>query len=1016
MRLAAAALAAMLAGCAAQMEKIAAPSGVAAAGYPLVRDRDAERAKFPRVRNDREMGVYSAEYNLMIESDEAGPPSAAQILRAQVQRRQVTRDTTNVEKAAGLQPSQWQALGPSNVGGRVRAIAFDPRNASRILAGTASGGLWTSDDGGLTWRANQDFLPNLSITSLAFDPVNPNNVYLGTGEATQGLVGIGLFKSTDGGSTWAFLSATSVDANPDWRFVNRVAVHPTQPQIVLAGMTNDARTGGAIYRSGDGGVSWLKVSSLKAVDVKFDPNDPSKVLAGLDDGTLAYSRDSGLSWTKTAVLIANPSGRNGTARAEIAFARSSPGVVYASVDDQKGEIWRSDDSGATWRMLSNPAHLGSQGEYDNAIWVDPGDANHVVTAGLDIYQSRDAGMTFVQVSDWRRYQQSPHADHHALVAPPNFGAANPVLYDGNDGGIYRAPDIYNAGLFTWTNMNNGLAVTQFYGGAGKAAAGGRIVGGAQDNYSLMLSNGVWRRWMSGDGGISAVDPANDSVMYGEYVYAAVHRSLNGGQSAAYICTGITEAYTDDNSPAACGAGTTQKANFIAPFVLDPNNSSRLLVGAASLWATNDAKGAASWAAIKAPSAVSGNYINAVAVAEGDSDTVWVGYNNGEVWRTANGTQPSPGWTRVGAGVIPARTVLRVTIDKDNRDHVIVALTGFTANNVWQTFDAGATWSSITGNLPSAPVFDVKRNPRKASWLYAATSVGIFTSEDGGATWSTTNEGPANIRVRELFWIDDTTLGAATYGRGMFKATVAAGGPDNYQDLWWSGPQENGWGVSITQHRDVLFSELFIYDDAGKPIWVVMPGGSWNTSFTRFSGAAYIPSGSWFAAYDASRHNIGASVGTVTFDFSDHDNATMTYVINGVSGAKTITRIGFGPQDSTPVASYADLWWGGTSQNGWGLSVNQQYRTLFPLWYTYDANGRATWFVMPGGTWTSANTYTATAYRAAGPRWIGAPYDVTQHSLAPVGSVTLTFLDGQNATMSYTIDGVSGTNTLSRVPF
>jgi hypothetical protein len=143
---------------------------------------------------------------------------------------------------------------------------------------------------------------------------------------------------------------------------------------------------------------------------------------------------------------------------------------------------------------------------------------------------------------------------------------------------------------------------------------------------------------------------------------------------------------------------------------------------------------------------------------------------------------------------------------------------------------------------------------------------------------------------------------------------------------------------------------------------------------------------------------------------------MSYTLNGVSGTKSITRIGFGPPDSTPVASYGDLWWGGSSQNGWGLSVNQQYRTLFSLWYTYDANGRATWFVMSGGTWTAANTYTATAYRAVGPRWIGAPYDATQHSLTPAGSVTLTFKDAQNAAMSYTIDGVSGSNALTRVPF
>ena len=1010
----------LAAGCATQPVSAPLPAApqASSAGYPLVRDRerDREMRAAHRVMGDRESGPISAEYNLMIESDENGPPSAAQILRAHDQRRALVREGESLAKAAGVQPSQWQALGPSNVGGRVRALAFDPRNANRLLAGTASGGLWITEDAGVTWRANQDFLPNLSIATIAFDPRNPDVVYMGTGEASGGLVGVGVFKSADAGRTWAFLPGTTPDLNLDWRFVNRLAVHPAQTQVILAGVTNDTRSLGGIYRSTDAGASWTKVSSFKALDIAFDPNVPSRALAGLDNGSLAYSSDAGVTWTRTAPLTTTLTGRGTSARAEIAFARSEPGVVYASLDNLKGQVWRSDDAGATWRLLATPAHLNNQGDYDNAIWVDPTDANHVVVAGLDIYQSRDGGLTFTQVSDWRRYLQSPHSDHHQLVSPPNFSASNPVLYDGSDGGIYQSPNIYAATQLNWMNLNNGLAVTQFYSGAGRTASGGRIIGGAQDNYSLVLQNGFWRRWASGDGGTVTVDPLSDQVLYGEYVYASVHRSMTGGNSVAFICTGITEAIKDTDDDPACGADTTQQANFISPLTLDPNNRDRLYVGAASLWVTDGARSSApAWRTVKDPSPAAQNYINAIAVADGDPNTVWVGHNNGELYRSNDATFGAT-WTRVGQGVLPARLVLRITIDRDDRNHVIVAFTGFTANNVWETRDAGATWRSITGNLPLAPVFDVKRHPRKASWLYAATSVGVYTSEDGGATWSTTNEGPANIRVRELFWIDDTTLGAATYGRGMFKVTVAAGGPDNYQDLWWSGAQESGWGISITQHRDVLFSELFIYDAQGRPLWVVMPGGAWNPTFTRFTGAVFIPTGSYFAAYDASRHSVGPSVGTVTLDFADRGHATLSYTINGVSGTKQISRIGFGPPDSTPVGSYGDLWWGGASQNGWGVSVNQQYRTLFSLWYTYDREGRPTWFVMPGGTWTAANTYTATAFRASGPAWLGVPYDASRHSLTAVGTVTFTFTDAQNAAMSYTIDGVSGTNTVTRVPF
>jgi hypothetical protein len=1022
-RLAATLLAAILGGCAVAPE---APGTVPVSAGAQLRDSPLDLgAKFKvpdREGGRRDRATMNAQYHLEIEADENGPPTVAQVFRANEQRRAIEAAAAlaGQPKSAGLQPSQWQSLGPSNVGGRVRALAFDPRNASRLLAGTASGGLWITDNQGAAWRANFDFLPNLSVTTIVFDPLNPANVYLGTGEASAGLVGVGAFKSTDGGNTWRFLPATNADANPDWRFVNRLAIHPRQPQVLLAALTNNNLTSGAILRSADGGTTWTRVSGLKALDIAFDPNDPATAVAGLDDGAIAYSRDAGLTWTRTADLVPAPSGRGDTARAEIAFARSDPGVVYASVDNDKGEVWRSDDGGATWRYLSTPQHLNNQGDYDNAIWVDPTDSNHVIVGGLDLYQSHDGGATFTKVSDWRNAPNSPHADHHALVSPPDYGVGNRALFNGNDGGVYKTANVNalyggESGL-GWTNANEGLAVTQFYSGAGRTAAGGRIIGGTQDNGSLQLSGGSWTPFRGGDGGYVAVDPASDLFFYGSYVYLAIHRSTNGG-FAQYICAGIGEALPNEGNATFCGPNATKKANFIAPFILDPNNASRLLAGANSLWVSDNARaGTPAWRVVKAPSPATDNFINAIAVHEGNGNVIWVGHNNGELYRSANGLAQTPTWTRVGAGLLPARRVMRITVDRDNPNRVIVAFTGFTPHNVWQTVDGGVNWLSITGNLPAAPVFDVKRHPSRPQWLYAATSVGVFTSETGGATWSTTNEGPANIRVRELFWIDDRTLGAATYGRGMYKIAVAAGGPANYQDLWWAGSQENGWGMSITQHGAMIFAAMYIDDEQGRPLWVVMPGGSWNPSFTAFSGALYIPTGSWFGNYDASRLVAGAPVGAATLTFTGPATATLDYTINGVPGRKAIQRQLFGPQDGTPVATFGDLWWGGTAQNGWGVAINQQYRTLFSVWYTYDPNGRTVWYVIPGGTWTAANVFTGTAYRTTGSPWLGVPYDPAALAPQPVGSVTFTFTSPDTATMSYSVDGVTQSKAIVRQPF
>jgi photosystem II stability/assembly factor-like uncharacterized protein len=1015
---------ALLAGCAAapRAPEATAPTAVAPSPVPTLAVETKQAIK-DRVRGKHTVAAKpNIEYQLMTEADEAGPPTAAQIFRAHAQRKAIERAQPSgpdaQEKSAGLQPSQWQSLGPGNVAGRIRAIAFDPRSSRRLFVGAATGGLWISEDAGDTWRPYSDFLPNLSISTMVVDASNPNVMYIGTGEASQGFVGVGVFKSTDNAATFRHIAGTNPDANPDWRFVNRLAIHPSQPSILLAALTANDFTSGAIYRSTDAGETWAKVAPMKALDIAFDPNTPSNAVAGLDDGTIAYSRDAGASWQRSAPLIAAPSGRGSTARAETAFARSQPGLVYASVDNAKGEVWRSVDGGASWMHMSTPEHLNNQGDYDNTIWVDPFDANHVVVGGLDIHRSVDGGATFLRISDRTQAPQSPHADHHALVSPPDYSPSNPVLFNGNDGGIYRTPNIRNASTsFGWVAANNGLNVTQFYSGAGRTAAGGRITGGTQDNGSIVLSNGLWRFWEGGDGGYGAVDPASDAVMYGSIYYLAIFRSTNGGNTRTYICNGITEAFTPESNPERyCGSGTTQRANFIAPFVLDPNDSSRMLAGADSLWASDNVRaGTPTWRAIKPPS-MAQNYINAIAIAEGNGNIVYVGHNNGEVYRSTNALSPSPTWTRVGQGTIPARVVRRITIDHGNPNRVWVALTGFTPDNLWESADGGTTWRSITANLPSAPIFDLKRHPTRAQWLYAATSVGVFTSEDGGASWSTTNEGPANIRVRELFWLDDRTLGAATFGRGMYKVSVPGDGPANYQDLWWSGLAENGWGMSLTQHGSMIFGAFFIYDAQGLPLWVVMPGGSWNAGFTTFSGSLYIPSGPWFGAYDASRHSVGSPVGSATIAFTNANNATLSYTINGVSGQKNISRMLYGPPDATPVATYGDMWWGGTSQNGWGVAISQQYRTLFSVWYTYDQAGRTVWYVVPSGAWTSATTFTGTAYRTTGSAWIGVPYNPGALNQVPVGTVTFDFRDRDNATMSYTVDGVTQSKAITRLPF
>jgi len=175
-----------------------------------------------------------------------------------------------------------------------------------------------------------------------------------------------------------------------------------------------------------------------------------------------------------------------------------------------------------------------------------------------------------------------------------------------------------------------------------------------------------------------------------------------------------------------------------------------------------------WSNIKAGIA-SRWFISAIAVAPGNSSLIWVGYGDGSVYATANGTAASPTWTQENFGTpnLPQRYCACITIDPNNEDRVYVTFGGFNQGNLWRTTDAGSTWSDVSGNLPQAPANSLVIDPHDSSYLYVGTEVGVFASDNGGATWSPSNDGPANVNVDQLIWVGDTLV-AATHGRGCFS--------------------------------------------------------------------------------------------------------------------------------------------------------------------------------------------------------------------------------------------------------
>lgn len=695
-------------------------------------------------------------------------------------------------QAAGIEPNSWTWLGPGNVGGRIRSIVIHPTNANNMWVGSVSGGIWRTTNAGASWFPVNDFMASLAVSTMVMNPTNPNIMYAGTGEsfavdfnapnqalAPDGLQGAGVFKSTDGGVTWNHLLATAYNngippaPNPNFFYVNRLAISP-DGNTVLA----DTSTG--IWRSADGGATWAQGRRIifagnvqpvegPILDVDFLPGDNNQaILSG--NGMAMTTIDRGQIWAE-AIFTPGISGR-----VEVAYAPSSPNIVYASVNQSQGQVYRSTDGGATFTRRNATVFqpdpeitytlLGTQGGYDNIVWVNPQDPNFVMVGGIFLYRSRDGGNTFEGLGD--SPTNRPHTDQHMILAHPGFNnTTNRTVFVGNDGGIFRFADVNVARLDSpagFTELNNNLGITQFYGAAGNPATG-VIVGGTQDNGTPRFSGNeavpnfteTWTQIPTGDGGFCAVDPIED-IVYVESQNLAVQRSVNGAQ-AVPITSGLADS----------GVAT----NFIAPLVLDPNNAETLLAGGVSLWRSNNVKDPTpTWTAIK--NAAAGNPISAIAVSPITSSLVLVGHNNGDIFRTFNGTASPPVWTKINTAALPPRMVTRLIIDPTRGANWIYAtFGGFSGNNVYRTIDNGVTWVDVTGagatGLPAVPVRTLVFHPTDANLLYVGTEVGIFTSENAGATWEPSQDGPANVSVDELFWMG-SNLVAATHGRGIYRAS------------------------------------------------------------------------------------------------------------------------------------------------------------------------------------------------------------------------------------------------------
>ena len=669
--------------------------------------------------------------------------------------------------------TSWHNLGPTNLAGRVSALAVDPTNSSVIYRGTAGGGLWKSQDKGINWVPLTDSLGNLSVGAVAVAPSKPQTIYVGTGEGAlgiDGIDGIGFIKSADGGVTW-----TVPDSVLAPKFF-ALSVHPTKPKELLAA------TSKGIHKSTDGGDTWTpKFPQYAATELVRVPGSPSTILASMWDirtatstwnGYLYRSTDDGETWSKIGGAGIPPFDDD-TGRLSLAVAGSSPSTFYALAASASGDIkgcavdhvdqvgfYRSTDGGTTWTFRSNPVTggcddsgfdsiLAGQGWYANSLRVSRTSPTTVFAGGLDLWKSTDGAATWTKKSRWDLSPSSStyvHADIHALVW------AGPRLLIGDDGGMSRT--LTSAASFV--EMNEGVVTRQYYSVAVSPTNRDLVMGGAQDNGTNIRNDTTttYREVIGGDGFGVAVNSSNPQILYGTVYNSRVFRSQDGGTNF------------DEITP---NFGQSENLPFISPLTMDPNNPSVLYTASNFLWKTTN--GGSTWQKTSTTDLGDGSdrgYVTKIAVARSSSSHVLTATGSGTISKSVDGGVT---WAKLAG--LPARYATHVEFDPANASTFYVSFTTTEiSGRVFKTTDDGGSFVAIDNGLPRFPVHVVRVDPGDPQTLYAGTDVGLYRSADGGSSWARFGTDLPAVSIWDIAILPDgSMMRIATHGRGFFELDI-----------------------------------------------------------------------------------------------------------------------------------------------------------------------------------------------------------------------------------------------------
>jgi hypothetical protein len=614
--------------------------------------------------------------------------------------------------------------------GRTANMAFHPTDTNTFWVAANNGGIWKTTDNGSTYTPLGDNLPYLGVNAIVVDQTNTNIIYLSMADGYSRKSSIGIYKSIDGGQTWAPTGFNNT-------FTDGITIY----ELVQSASNNNvlyAACSNGLFKTTDGGTTWTVIRSGAHTDIKIHATNDNTIFVAAANG-IYRSVDAGANFT---LQLAQVNAR------KLAITKANASKLIAWCNFCSTNYWTTTDGGNTWTMQIAPQSF-------EVMAISPSNANILYGGGLDMYKSTNGGTSWAQISFWHSSFGTPvvHADHRKLVYNPLTNR----VYSCNDGGIAE----YNETNTTWTNKSNNLVITEFYHAASSATSANIVAGGTQDNGGVRRNASLtWFDTNGGDAGTQAIDPTNPQISYSNYNPSpAIIRTLNGWGSSTNVQT------TDAVS-----------SWWVIPYVLDPNNASTLYAGYQAVYKSINQ--GTTWTKISPDFSALGDYWNAlrsIAVAPSNSNVIYTAYT-GRIHTTQNG---GTNWTTHNFSNLAGISnywvgITSICVKPTNANTVFVTVGGLLdSQKVYKSIDGGATWTNFSAGLPNVGVNTMVYQSGAHEVMYVGTDLGVYYRDTSMSSWDTYGAaGFPNVPVTSLHIQNSSSkLRAATYGRGMYETSL-----------------------------------------------------------------------------------------------------------------------------------------------------------------------------------------------------------------------------------------------------